>query len=122
MHSRSDSSAGKQPESCRGPERRAHPRYLFPLSLLCRARLIGSGAWGPGHGLELSRGGMAFLLDHPLTARQIVVVELKRTAPDVTLTRLLRVVRAFDQAGGTCRVGGQFLQELAPADLERLLS
>jgi hypothetical protein len=50
-----------------------------------------------------------------------VVVELKRTAPDVTLTKLLRVVHAFGQPGGTCRVGGQFLQELAPSDLERLL-
>jgi hypothetical protein len=65
---------------------------------------------------------MAFLLDHPLTARQVVVVELKRTAPDVTLTRLLRVVHAFGQPGGTRRVDGQFFQELAPADLGRLLS
>jgi hypothetical protein len=65
---------------------------------------------------------MAFLLTHPLTARQIAVVELTRTAPDVTLTRLLRVVHAFGQPRGSCRVGGQFFQELAPADLERLLS
>jgi hypothetical protein len=65
---------------------------------------------------------MSFLLAHPLTARQIVVVELTRTAPDVTLTRLLRVVHAFGQPGGACRVGGQFVRELAPAELERLLS
>ena len=122
MFSRFENAAGAQPEQYRGPERRAHPRYLFPPSLTCRARLVGSDEWWPGHGLELSQGGMAFLLDHPLTALQVVVVELKRTDPDVTLTRLLRVVRAFDQAGGTCRVGGQFLQELAPSDLERLLS
>jgi hypothetical protein len=84
--------------------------------------LVGSDEWWPGHGLELSQGGMAFLLAHPLTTRQIVVVELTRTAPDITLTRLLRVIHAFDQPGGSCRVGGQFVRALAPAELERLLS
>jgi hypothetical protein len=65
---------------------------------------------------------MTFILAHPFTARQIVVVQLTRTAPDVTLTRLLRVIHAFDQPEGSCRVGGQFVRELAPADLEGLLS
>ena len=122
MYNRFENSAGTQPEKYRGPEHRAHPRYLFPLSLLCRVRSVGSDEWWPSHGLDLSQGGMSFMLAYPLTAHQIVVVELTRTAPDVTLTRLLRVVHAFDQPGGPCRVGGQFFRELAPADLEQLLS
>jgi hypothetical protein len=84
--------------------------------------LVGSDEWWPGQGLDLSQGGMSFLLVLPLTSRQIVVVELTRTAPDVTLTRLLRVVHTFDHPGDTCRVGGQFVRELATAELEQLLS
>jgi hypothetical protein len=121
MHSRVEDPARKEPEPYRGSERRAHPRYLFPPSLLCRARPVGTAEWWPAQGLDLSRGGMAFMLGQPLTARQILVVELKRTAPEVLLTRLLRVIHAFDQPGGTWRVGGQFIRELSSADLERLL-
>ena len=110
---------GKQP--CSGPERRSAPRYLFPPHLSCRARRIAGSEWWTCQGLDLSLNGMALALPQPVTARQVVVVELVRPDRDVSLTRLLRVVYAVDQPGGTCRVGGQFLRDLSPAELDTLL-
>jgi hypothetical protein len=104
-----------------GVERRSVPRYLFPRSMTCRARLIAGKEWWACQGLDLSVRGMALALPQPVAVSQVIVVELVRPDQDVSLTRLLRVVYAFDQPGGTCRVGGQFVRDLAPAELDKLL-
>jgi hypothetical protein len=110
---------GKKPYS--GPERRSVPRYLFPRHMACRARLIAGTEWWTCQGLDLSVKGMALALPLPVTVSQVVVVELVRPDRDASLTRLLRVIYAFDQPGGTCRVGGQFVRDLSPAELDTLL-
>jgi hypothetical protein len=87
----------------------------------CRARRIAGGEWWTCQGLDLSLNGMGLALPQPVTARQVLVVELVRPDRDVSLTRLLRVLYAFDQVGGTCRVGGQFMRDLSPAELDTML-
>jgi hypothetical protein len=77
--------------------------------------------WWTCQGLDLSLSGMALALPQPVTARQVVVVELVRPDRDVSLTRLLRVAHVVDQPGGTCRVGGQFMRALSPAELDTML-
>jgi hypothetical protein len=111
--------AGQQPYL--GQERRGMPRFLFPRHMSCRARRMACAEWWACEGLDLSLNGMALALPQPVTAGQVVVVELVRPDRDVSVTRLLRVVHVFDQPGGTCRVGGKFIRDLSPAELDAMI-
>jgi hypothetical protein len=103
------------------PERRAHPRFLFPSSASCRARPFGRSDWWPGKGLDVSLAGLAVRLPQPPASGQLLVVELQRMDPGLLLLRLLRVVYCCPIRGGGYRVGGQFLRMLALDELEQLL-
>jgi hypothetical protein len=88
----------------------------------CRVRFAANNEWLAAHALDLSRVGMALVLPQQLTAGQLLIIELRRSKPDVFLTMLLRAVYAYPLPSGSYRVGGQFFRELAPTDLERMLS
>jgi hypothetical protein len=113
------SRSGQQPYL--GQERRGVPRFLFPPHMSCRARRIAGAEWWACQGLDLSLNGMALALPQPVTAGQVVLVELVRPDRDVSLNRLLRVVHVFDQPGGTCRVGGKFIRDLSAAELHAMI-
>jgi hypothetical protein len=102
-------------------ERRAHPRFPFPSCAACRARTLAGSDCGPAWGLDVSLGGMAVRLLEEPAAGQVLVVELWRTDGGLSLTRFLCVAYAVLMFGGGYRVGGPFLQPLAPGELEQFL-
>jgi hypothetical protein len=110
--------AARAPEDCcrawvrHAPRRETHS-YLMPLSEEER--------W-PATVLDISTGGIGLLLDRPVDAGRLVLVELISNSGHFSRLLLTRVIRFSEQPAGRYLLGGEFIGTLTANELQFLLS
>src|SRR5437763_2393482 len=107
-------------QPARGPatlERRVHVRYSCDLETSCHPLSSSSGQQWAGQVQDLSRGGVALVLDRRFELRTLLVIELQGRPGQPARTVFGRVVHVHRRDDGSWLMGCAFANELSDEDV-----
>jgi hypothetical protein len=113
--------AALQSADCASPaERRAFVRYPCSLESNCHP-LSASGQEWAGQVENVSRGGVALVLNRRFELKTLLAIELLRPNGEPARRVFARVVHVHRRADGNWMLGCAFANELSEEDLKALL-
>jgi hypothetical protein len=112
----------KHRTSVLGVEQRLHPRHAASPETQGWIRTSVGDCSCAAKVRDLSAAGASLIVCDPFRPGELLRIEFSRSDPDFACTLLLRVVHCSERADGEFVIGGQFVGELEPAELNALIN
>lgn len=111
----------KHRTSVLGVEQRQHPRYDASPDTTGWVRSAAGEFSCAARVRDLSASGASLIVADAFRPGELLRIEFNRTQPDFSCTLLFRVVHCGERADGEFLIGGEFVGELEPAELQALI-